>query len=86
MSAEILFEFGAARSVTAAEHDEDWNLFFGPGVQEAAEENELAEVIGVVVDEENGFGSEGLVVGVGQRSEDVGFFEGGDELFAVGAE
>lgn len=33
-------------------------LFFGPGVQQAAEQEELAEVVSVVVKEQNGFGSQ----------------------------
>jgi hypothetical protein len=55
-------------------------------VEEAAEEKELAEVVGIVVDEEDGFGSEGLVVGVGNGGEEIGFLERGEEFFAVGAE
>jgi hypothetical protein len=55
-------------------------------VEEAAEKEELAEVVGVVVEEEDGFGGEGLVVGVGDGSEEIGFFEGGEEFFAVGAQ
>jgi hypothetical protein len=55
-------------------------------VEETAQENELAEVVGVVVNEEDGFGGQGLVVGVGDGGEEVGFFDDREEFFAVGAE
>jgi hypothetical protein len=33
-------------------------LFFGPGVEQAAQQDELAEVVGVVVKEQDGFGGQ----------------------------
>jgi len=53
-------------------------------VEKAAKEEELAKVVGVVVDEQDGFGGERLIVGVRNGSEEIGFFQGGNELFAVG--
>lgn len=61
-------------------------LFFGPSVQEAAQKDNLAEVVSVVVDEEDGFVGQGLIMGVRDGSENVSLFEGGDEFLAVGAE
>ena len=48
----------------------------------------MAEVVGVVIGEEQGFVQQGLVVGVRDRSEYIrcGIFDFGGELFAVGAE
>jgi hypothetical protein len=60
----------------------------GPGGEEAADENELAQVVGVMVGEKQGFVEQRLVIGVGNGSEKVGgrVFNFGGELFAVGAE
>ena len=60
--------------------------FVRPNIEEPAEENELAEVVGIVVDEEDGFVGQGLIVGVGDGGEEVGLFEGGDKFLAVRAE
>jgi len=54
-------------------------------VEETAQEDELAEVVGVVVDEEDGFRGQGLVVGVGDGGKEVGFFDGCEEFLAIGA-
>ena len=59
----------------------------GPGGEEAADEDELAEVVGVVIGEEQGFVQQGLVVGVRDGGEEIGgrIFDFGGELLAVGA-
>ena len=59
-----------------------------PGGQEAADEDELADVVGVVVGEEERFVEERLVVGVRNRGEEIrgGIFDSGGEFFQVGAE
>lgn len=57
---------------------------FRPDIQKAAKEQELAEVVGVVVDNEDSFRGEGLIVSVGNRGEDVGLLKGDDEFPAVG--
>ena len=55
-------------------------------MEETAQEDELAEVVGVVVDEEDGFRGQGLVVGVGDGGKEVGFFDRREEFLAIGAE
>jgi hypothetical protein len=46
----------------------------------------LAEVVSVVVDEKDGFGSQGLVIGVPEGGEEIRFLERGDEFLAIGPE
>jgi len=74
---EILGQFPVARSRA---------LFLGPNVEEAAKQDELAEVVGIVVNQQNGFVGEGLTIGVRNGCQNIGFFERGDEFLAVSAE
>jgi hypothetical protein len=45
-----------------------------PGAEEAAEEDQGAEVVGVVIGDEQGFAENGLPIAVRERSEQVGGF------------
>jgi len=46
-----------------------------PGAQQTAEQDELAQVIRVVVDQQDGFAGERLIVGVLDGRQDIQFFE-----------
>jgi len=63
----------------------DW-LF--PGAQLATEQEQFAEVVGVVVGSEQDFAEDGLAVAVGERGEEIGgfVFYDFDHGFKVGAE
>lgn len=43
-------------------------------------------MVGIVVDQQDGFGSKRLAVGMRNGRENIGLFEGSDKFFAVGAE
>ena len=59
---------GTDRSVCAT-----WQLLgFGPGAEGAAEVDELAEVIGIVVGEDEGFAQNGLALAVGDFGVEIG--------------
>lgn len=58
----------------------------GPGGEETADEDELAEMVGVVIGEEKSFVQQRLVIGVrdGRKKIGCGIFDFGGELFQVG--
>jgi predicted enzyme related to lactoylglutathione lyase len=58
----------------------------GPGGKEAADEDELAKMVGVVIGEDKSFVEQGLVVGVRDGSKKIGcgIFDFGGELYQVG--
>src|SRR5262249_62071450 len=59
----------------------------GPTGEEAADEDELADVVGVVVGEQESLAEERLVIGVSDGREEIGgsVFDFGGEFFQVSA-